>query len=124
MIAETQAQASSKQTPGSTTMRLLSELPQNIYLYYKERRQLKTFLTQIGLGLPLTPDTPVIYFWKWIGYKDYEVPKNRNLENVSAKNEFFSHKCCSYPPVVPTCGPTLFLSSPHRTPPPIHAELE
>jgi hypothetical protein len=35
---------------------------------------LKTFLTQIGPTLPLTPDPPVIYFWKWIGWKDYEVP--------------------------------------------------
>jgi hypothetical protein len=25
-------------------------------------------------------------FWKWIGWKDYEVPKNRNLQSVSAKN--------------------------------------
>jgi hypothetical protein len=56
-------------------------------LYYKERRQLKTFLTQIGLVLPLTPDPPVMCFWRWIGWKDYEVPKNRNLESVSAKNE-------------------------------------
>jgi hypothetical protein len=28
-------------------------------LYYKERRQLKTFLTQFGPVLPLTPDPPV-----------------------------------------------------------------
>jgi hypothetical protein len=54
-------------------------------LYYKELRQLKTFLTQIGPTLPLTSDPPVICFWKWIGWKDYEVPKNRNLESVSAK---------------------------------------
>jgi hypothetical protein len=30
-----------------------------VYLYYKERRQLKTFLTQIGSALPLTPDPSV-----------------------------------------------------------------
>jgi hypothetical protein len=48
---------------------------------------LKTFLTQIGPVLPLTSDPPVICFWKWIGWKDYEVPKNCNLESVSAKNE-------------------------------------
>jgi hypothetical protein len=47
---------------------------------------LKTFLTQFGSALPLTPDPPVIYFWKWIGWKDYEVPENRNLESVSTKN--------------------------------------
>jgi hypothetical protein len=55
-------------------------------LYYKEQRQLKIFLTQIGPALPLTPDAPVICFWKWIGWKDYKVPKNRNLESVSAKS--------------------------------------
>jgi hypothetical protein len=54
-----------------------------------ERRQQKTFLTQIGLTLPLTTDPPVIYFWKWIGWKDYEVPKNRNFESISGKNELF-----------------------------------
>jgi hypothetical protein len=47
---------------------------------------LKTFLTQIRSVLPLTPDPPIICLWKWIGWKDYEVPKNRNLESVSAKN--------------------------------------
>jgi hypothetical protein len=54
-------------------------------LYYKERRQLKIFLTQIRFVLPLTPIPPVICFWKWIRWKDYEVPKNRNFESVSAK---------------------------------------
>jgi hypothetical protein len=61
------------------------------HLYYKERIHLKIFLTQIGPALALTSDPPTICFWKWIGWKDYEVPKNRNLESVSAKNEFFSH---------------------------------
>jgi hypothetical protein len=51
---------------------------------------LKTFLTQIGVALPLTPDPPVVCFWKSIGWKDYEVLKNRNLESESARNEFFS----------------------------------
>jgi hypothetical protein len=40
-------------------------------LYYKERRQVKTFLTQIELALPLTPDPPITCFWKWMGWKDY-----------------------------------------------------
>ena len=30
-----------------------------IYLYYKDRKQLKTFLTHIGPTVPLTPDPPV-----------------------------------------------------------------
>jgi hypothetical protein len=64
---------------------------------------LKTFLTQIGPTLPLTPDPPVIRFWKGIRWKDYEVKKNHNLESVSAKNEkFFSPTTCVpthlYPP--------------------------
>jgi hypothetical protein len=36
---------------------------------------LKTFLTQFRSALPLTSDPPVICFWKWIGWKDYKVPK-------------------------------------------------
>jgi hypothetical protein len=36
---------------------------------------LKTFLTQIGLALPLTMDSPIICFRNRIGWKDYEVPK-------------------------------------------------
>jgi hypothetical protein len=67
-----------------------------IYLYYKERRQLETFLTQIGL--PLMPDPPVICFWEWIWWKDYEVPKNRNLESLSTKRDLFSHPPSPYPP--------------------------
>jgi hypothetical protein len=56
---------------------------------------LKIFLTQIRPALPLTPDPPVICFWKWIRWKDYEVPKNCNLESVSAKNEIlFSPRPC------------------------------
>jgi hypothetical protein len=47
---------------------------------------LKTFLTQTGPALPLTSDPPVVRFLEWIGWKDYEVPKNRNLKSVSAKN--------------------------------------
>jgi hypothetical protein len=77
------------------------------YLYYKERRQLQTFLTQIGSALPLTPDPPVICFWKWIGWKYYEVPKNRNLESISAKNVIFftqprfTHSCTCVGPTKP-----------------------
>jgi hypothetical protein len=36
-------------------------------LCYKERRQLKIFLTQIGSVLPLTLDPLVTCFSKWIG---------------------------------------------------------
>jgi hypothetical protein len=77
-----------------------------VYLYYKEQRQLKIFLTQIGPVFPLTSDPPVICFWKWIGWKDGEWPKNRNLESVSAKKRnFFSHPTRAYRPCVPTLGP-------------------
>jgi hypothetical protein len=56
-----------------------------IYLYYKERKQLRTFLTQIGSVLPLTPDPLFIFFYvdKVEGLWSTE---NRNLESVSAKN--------------------------------------
>jgi hypothetical protein len=90
-------------------------------LYYKERRQLKTFLTQITLALPLTPDPPVVSFWKWIWWKDYEVPKNRNLERVSAKNKLFFSPTCTL-----TAGCTRwgrFFSLPlHREPSGIRRE--
>jgi hypothetical protein len=58
---------------------------------------LKTFLTQIGLALPLTPDPPVICFWEWIRWKNYEVPKNRDLKSVSAKKLiFFTQLFCTH----------------------------
>jgi hypothetical protein len=67
-------------------------------LYYKDRRQLKTFFTQIGPALPLNSDPLVICFWNWIRWKDYEVPKNRNLESVSTKNDFFlTHPASTHP---------------------------
>jgi hypothetical protein len=62
---------------------------------------LKTFLTQIGPTLPLTLDPPIICFWKWIGWKDYEVQK-RNLESVSAKNYNLFSPCACIPPYPPT----------------------
>jgi hypothetical protein len=86
---------------------------------------LKTFLTQIGPTLPLTLDPPIICFWKWIGWKDYEVQK-RNLESVSAKNyNLFSPCACipahrTHPPTTMSV-PVLtvrFVLFPSRTPPP------
>jgi hypothetical protein len=40
-------------------------------------------------------------FFKWIGCKDYELPKNRNFESFSAKNElyFFTQPLFTHPPV-------------------------
>jgi hypothetical protein len=59
-----------------------------VYLYYKERRQLKTFLTQIGPALPLTPDPPI----RLHDDQKAEMAVNRNLGSVSAKNLIlFSH---------------------------------
>jgi hypothetical protein len=55
----------------------------------------------MGSTLPLTKDPPVIWFWKWIGWKDYEVPNNHNLESVSAKTNYFCHPHPPYPPIVP-----------------------
>jgi hypothetical protein len=72
---------------------------------------LEIFLTQIGPTLPLKTDPPVICFGKWIGWKDYEVPKNRNLESVSAKKLFFSHRSAVLPARVPNCGPTPRIAS-------------
>jgi hypothetical protein len=74
---------------------------------------LKTFLTQIRPTLPLILDLPVMCFWKWIGWKDYDVPKNRNLGSVSAKNEYFFSPVSPIPAPVPT-GPTQFMLPPYR----------
>jgi hypothetical protein len=71
----------------------------------KERRQLKIFLTQIGPTVPLTSDPPVICFWEWIGWKDYEVPKNAIWRAFLPKRDDFSHPPPPYLPVVPASGP-------------------
>jgi hypothetical protein len=74
------------------------------FLYYKELKQLKIFLTQIGSAAPLA-DPPVICFWNWIGWKDYGRTKNCNLESVSAKIiMFFTQPCITHRPV-PALGP-------------------
>jgi hypothetical protein len=70
---------------------------------------LKTFLTQIGPVLPLTSDPPVTCFWKWIGWKDYDVPKNRNLESVPDKNEILFSPHPRIPTLLyPQRAPTSF----------------
>jgi hypothetical protein len=60
---------------------------------------LKIFLTQTGPTVPLTPYPRIICFWEWIEWKDYKVPKNRNLESVLQKRAFFSPT-----PSIPACG--------------------
>jgi hypothetical protein len=52
------------------------------------------------------PDPPVVCFWKWIGWKDYEVPKNRNLESVSTKNVMFFSPTPRIPTPNNRFGPT------------------
>jgi hypothetical protein len=76
-----------------------------INLYYKERRQLKTFHTQFRPALPLTPDPPVICYWQWIGWKDYEVQKIANWRYFCQKRHtFFTHTHPTRPGV--PAGPT------------------
>ena len=53
-----------------------------IYLYYKDRKQSKTFLTQIGPTILLTLDPP-----REVGGR--VDPGNRMFENVFAKNGLF-----------------------------------
>jgi hypothetical protein len=66
---------------------------------------LKTFLTQIGSTIPLTPDPPVICFWKWIhGERTMEYQKIAIWRAFLQKRIFFSpHR--TYPPAR-TSGPT------------------
>jgi hypothetical protein len=56
------------------------------------------------------PDPPVVCFWKWIGWKDYELPKNRNLESVSAKNVMFFSPTPRIPTPITVLGPPKFAS--------------
>jgi hypothetical protein len=51
-------------------------------------RSCRTAKPRFSVVLPLTPDPPVLCFWKWIGWKDYKV-KNRYLVSVSVKNIMF-----------------------------------
>jgi hypothetical protein len=66
---------------------------------------LKTFLTQIAPALSLTSDPPVICFWKWIGCKDYEVPKNTIWRAFLPKTPNFFHRPSHTHPPIPA-GPT------------------
>jgi hypothetical protein len=91
---------------------------------------LKTFLTQTTPVVPLTPDPPIMCFWKWIGWKDYEVPKNRNLESVSAKKLIFLSPSAILPAVCTRWAHPRLASqrkkipspSPARKPPPHDAD--
>jgi hypothetical protein len=74
---------------------------------------LETFLTQIGPALPLTSDPPVICFWKWIGWKDYEVPK------IVIWRVFLPKKLILFSPTcVPTYSPIPSRHQPAHTPGP------
>jgi hypothetical protein len=78
----------------------------NIRIEYKDRRQLKTFLTQIRSVLLLTPDSPIICFWRWIGWKDYGVKKSQFGECFRQKRIVFlttpAHTRALYPPDPPS----------------------
>jgi hypothetical protein len=85
------------------------------HLYYKERRQLKTFLTQIGPALPLTPDPPV------------RLRNDKKVERLY-KSQFGEHFCqkhnvfLTHPDPARTHPPYLLLAhhphpAPHLTPP-------
>jgi hypothetical protein len=75
-------------------------------LYYKERKQSKTFLFQIGTALPLMTDPPVICFWKWIGWKDYEVPKKSQFRERFCQNDLLFSPTAGIPNPIPA-GPTV-----------------
>jgi hypothetical protein len=71
-------------------------------LYYKERRQLKTFLTQFGPALPLMPDPPVRLRDDQKGGTTIEIAIRKVF---LPKTNYFSHPPHLYPPLVPV-GPT------------------
>jgi hypothetical protein len=43
-------------------------------------------------------DPPVIYFWKWIGGRTVEKPKNRNLESVCVPTHLYPPGALTHPP--------------------------
>jgi hypothetical protein len=74
---------------------------------------LKTFLTQIGSTVPLTPDPPVICFWKWIhGERTMEYQKIA-IWRAFLQKRIFSHPTAHTRLLVPA-GP-LALRAPTRT---------
>jgi hypothetical protein len=74
-----------------------------VYLYYKERRQLKIFLTQIRPALPLTPDPPVRLRDDQKGGTTIKIAIS---EVFPPKMNYFCHPPRIYPRSVPTFGPT------------------
>jgi hypothetical protein len=88
-------------------------------LYYKERRQLKTFLTQFRRVLPLTPDPPVRLDDDQKGGTTIEIAI---WGAFLPKTNCFSHPPRTYPPRVPALGPPARVpAQPHvtqRTPTP------
>ena len=69
-----------------------------LYLYYKDRKQLKIFLTHIGPILPPHngPTCQVVGRWE-----EVKTHKNSELELVSAKYILFLSPRDFYPPGVP-----------------------
>jgi hypothetical protein len=94
--------------------------PNVFNLYYKERRQLKTFLTQFGPILPLTSDPPVKLHDDQKGGTTIKITI---WEAFLPKTNYFCHPTLFYPPHVPV-GPALlpdFLRSlPARLAPRLH----
>jgi hypothetical protein len=75
-----------------------------VNLYYKERRQLKTFLTQFGSALPLTLDPPVRLRDDQKGGATIKI----TIWGVFLqKTNCFSHLYLLYPPVVPAEPTTI-----------------
>jgi hypothetical protein len=76
-------------------------------LYYKERNQLKTTLTQFGSTLPLTPDPPVRLH---VDQKGRTIIKITIWRAFLPKTNYFCHPPTIYPPAVPAWRPHLISS--------------
>ena len=64
------------------------------YLYYKDRKQLKTFLTRIGSTISLTPDPPVRAEGGGRGWRPIETT---SWEMFLPKTNCYFHRTPSYP---------------------------
>jgi hypothetical protein len=69
---------------------------------------LKTFVTQIQPALPLTPDPPVICYWKCIRWKDYEVLKITIWRALLPKKRIVFSPGISLPTHRTRIGPTNY----------------
>ena len=85
----------------------ISDFQPTSILYYKDRKQLKTFLTQIGPAVSLMPDPRVRAEGGGTGWRPIKITCWRAF---LAKRLFFSHRTLLYPHIIPV--PYIYIAFP------------